>query len=110
MASRVREALARYKPVPFDPRSYAAKRSRVDVGFAGAYQQATDEFAALDLLRSARQAAGLSQAEVARRMGVKAASLARIESSIASRKHSPTLSTLRSYAEACGRRLVIGIE
>ncbi len=72
-----------------------------------AYDALEDEFAALDALLTARRAAGLSQAEVARRMGVKASSLARIEVSLGSRKHSPSFATLRKYAEACGKKLII---
>lgn len=58
------------------------------------------------LLR-ARKDAGLTQAEVAERMGVSQPVLARIESSLGSRKHSPSLATLRKYADACGKKLVI---
>lgn len=58
------------------------------------------------LLR-ARKDAGLTQADVAGRMGVSQPVLARIESSLGSRKHSPSLATLRKYADACGKKLVI---
>jgi ribosome-binding protein aMBF1 (putative translation factor) len=110
MPREVRESAARYLPVDFDPKRYKARRSKVDPAFARASRALDDEFAALDVLLDARRAAGLSQAEVARRMGVKPSALARIESSLVSRKHSPTLVTLRRYAEACGKRLVIAIE
>jgi hypothetical protein len=36
--------------------------------------------------------------------------IARIESSIGSHKHAPSLATLRRYADACGQRLVIRFE
>ncbi len=110
MARQVREKPARYAPVAFDPAENVAKRSRVDSAFRKAYRDLEDEFAALDVLLEARRAAGLAQAEVARRMGVKPSALARIESSLVSRKHSPSLQTLRRYAEACGRRLSISID
>jgi len=43
-----------------------------------------EEFAILDEILKARKAAGLSQAEVARRMGTQAPAVARLESSLAS--------------------------
>jgi transcriptional regulator with XRE-family HTH domain len=55
----------------------------------------------------ARQAAGLSQAQVAKRMGTKPPAVARLESSLSSGKHSPSLATLRKYAEAVGCHLDI---
>ena len=41
-------------------------------------------------------------------MGIAPASLARIEASIGSRKHAPSLATLRKYAQACGKKLALG--
>lgn len=64
-----------------------------------------EEFAILDEILEARKAAGLSQAEVARRMGTQAPAVARLESSLATGKHSPSLSTLRKYAAALGKRV-----
>lgn len=72
-----------------------------------AYDALEDEFAALDALLTARHKAGLSQAEVARRMGMKQSSVARIEASLGSREHSPTFATLQKYASACGKKLII---
>jgi predicted transcriptional regulator len=64
-----------------------------------------EEFAILNEILKARKAAGLSQAEVARRMGTQAPAVARLESSLASGKHSPSLSTLRKYAAALGKKV-----
>jgi predicted transcriptional regulator len=64
-----------------------------------------EEFAILDEILEARKAAGLSQAEVARRMGTQAPAIARLESSLATGKHSPSLNTLRKYAAALGKRV-----
>jgi transcriptional regulator with XRE-family HTH domain len=66
-----------------------------------------DEFAALAALLKARTAAGLTQAEVASRMGVSQPVVARIEASLGKKDHSPSLNTLRRYADACGMKLVI---
>lgn len=98
---------AKFEPVPFDPKSFAKKKRKQSAGFRQAYDALEDEFAVLDALLTARKDAGLTQAEVAARMGVSQPVLARIESSLGSRKHSPTLATLRRYAEACGKKLVI---
>ena len=63
----------------------------------------------LDALLKARQDAGLSQAQVAERMGTQAPAVARLERSLATGKHSPSLETLRKYANACGKRLVLKV-
>ena len=97
----------KFSPVAFDPKGYAAKRRKTDAKFAVAYDAFEDEFAALAALLKARAAAGLTQAEVASRMGVSQPVVARIESSLGKKDHSPSLNTLRRYADACGMKLVI---
>ena len=66
-----------------------------------------EEGALLDLLLKARHAAGLTQAQVAERMGTQPPAVARLERSLANGKHSPSLATLRKYAEACGKELIL---
>lgn len=68
-----------------------------------------EESALLDALLKARQEAGLSQAEVASRMGTQAPSVARLERALATGKHSPSVATLRKYVKACGKRLVLKV-
>jgi ribosome-binding protein aMBF1 (putative translation factor) len=68
-----------------------------------------EEFALLDQMLAARHAAGLSQAQVAERMGTKAPAVTRLERALASGQHSPSIDTLRKYAAACGKKLVISI-
>jgi ribosome-binding protein aMBF1 (putative translation factor) len=70
---------------------------------------ASEEFLLLDIVLAARQSAGLTQAQVAERMGTMAPAVARLESSMTTGKHSPTLATLRKYVEACGKRLVVSV-
>jgi DNA-binding XRE family transcriptional regulator len=89
----------RYKPVPFDTAATKRRWSR-DAKFRAAYESLADEFATLAELLRARQHAGLTQAEVAERMGVAQASVARLESSAANRTHAPSFATLRRYANA----------
>ena len=68
-----------------------------------------EEFALLDALIKARQEAGLTQAQVAERMGTQAPAIARLERALASGKHSPSVATLRKYVKACGKRLVLQV-
>ncbi len=70
----------------------------------------SEEFILLDIVLAARQASGLTQAEVAARMGTQAPAVARLESSMTTGKHSPTLATLRKYVEACGKQLVVSVK
>lgn len=66
-----------------------------------------EEGALLDLLLRARQEAGLTQAQVAERMGTQPPAVARLERALATGKHSPSLATLRKYAHAVGKKLVL---
>jgi len=68
-----------------------------------------EESELLDSLLKARQDAGLSQADVAERMGTHAPAIARLERALATGKHSPSVATLRKYVKACGKRLVLQI-
>lgn len=94
------------KPVALDIDA-TRKRWARDPAFANAYAALADEFAALAELVRARQQAALTQADVADRMGVAQATVARLESSAGSRKHAPSLATLRRYADAVGCELRI---
>src|SRR5215475_1323761 len=71
------------------------------------YDAQAEEFAWLDELLKARRQAGLTQAEVASRMGTKTPAVARLEAGGGSQRHSPSVATLRKYAEAVGCRLEI---
>ena len=68
-----------------------------------------EEFALLNVLLKARHEAGLSQAQVAKRMGTQAPAVARLERALATGKHSPSVATLRKYVSACGKRLVLNV-
>jgi len=96
-----------FNPVPFNPKTYAAQKRTEDPEFRVAYDALENEFSALAALLEARTRAGLTQAEIASRMGVSQPVVARIESSLGSQAHSPSLNTLRRYAQACGMKLVI---
>jgi ribosome-binding protein aMBF1 (putative translation factor) len=72
-----------------------------------AYDALEDEYTALRAILSARREAGLTQAQIAERMGTTASAVSRLEASLSSEKHSPSFATLRKYAAACGKKLVI---
>ena len=96
-----------YNPVRLNPGEEVAEKRAKDPEFRIAYDALEDEFAALAALLDARLQAGLTQAQVASKMGVSQPVLARIESSLGKQNHSPSLNTLRRYASACGMKLVI---
>lgn len=71
------------------------------------YQSLEEEFSLFDQLLKGRMNAGLTQAEVAERMGTKTPAVARLEAGGGNKKHSPSISTLRKYAKAVGCHLEI---
>jgi transcriptional regulator with XRE-family HTH domain len=74
-------------------------------GVKNAYHDLGDEFAFLDEVLKARAEAGLTQSEVAARVGTTQSAIARLES--AQPKHSPSLATLQRYAKALGCKVEI---
>ncbi len=70
------------------------------------YEALADEFAIAHELVAARARAGLSQAEVAQRMGTTQSVVARLESG----RRPPSLRTVQRYAQAVGGRAVVRIE
>jgi predicted transcriptional regulator len=66
-----------------------------------------EEMPMLDAILKARKEAKLTQQEVAKRMGVSTPVVSRLESALISGKHSPSIATLKRYAEAMGKRLDI---
>ena len=69
------------------------------------YEKLADEFAFLDEFLKARAAQGLTQAQVAQRIGTTQSAVARMESG--SGRHSPSLATLTKYADALGCKLEV---
>jgi transcriptional regulator with XRE-family HTH domain len=72
-----------------------------------AYDAQAEEFELLDELLKARRRAGLTQTEVAALMGTQTPAIARLESGGGSKRHSPSIATLRKYAAAVGCRLEV---
>lgn len=69
------------------------------------YEGLKEEFELLDEILKARAEAGLTQAELAARIGTTQSAVARLES--ASGKPSPSIATLKRYASALGYRLQV---
>jgi len=78
-----------------------------DPTFRREYDALAEKFALFDALVSARQQAGLTQTEVAERMGTKTPAVARLEAGGGRQHHAPSLATLRKYAAAVGCRLEV---
>lgn len=95
-----------YKPVSYDPKKRLEKELQ-DPDFKKAWEALDDEFTTLDALLAARREAGMTQEQVAAKMGVSQPSLARVESSLGSHRHSPSLEMLRKYAAAVNCKLEI---
>ena len=94
-----------FNPVLHTPRDTEHLLSRPGVKVA--YDALQDEYTALRAILEMRREAGLTQAQIAERMGTTASAVSRLEASLASEKHSPSFATLRKYAAACGKKLVI---
>lgn len=80
-----------------------------DPAFKAEYDVLEEEYQLLKEMLRARKRIGLTQKDVADRMGTKAPAVARLESSQHD-KHSPSVSTLRKYAHAVGCRLEIHLK
>ena len=86
-----------------DLKKEALRRS----GVRAEYEALGPEFELLRQMLGARTKAGLSQADVATRMGTQAPAITRLESALSSGKHSPSIDTLKRYAEAVGCELQV---
>ena len=77
-----------------------------DAEYVAAYDAMDDEFALVSEIMKARAAAGLTQEELASRMGTTRTAIARLESG----RQMPSTRTLERFAEATGHRLRITFE
>lgn len=93
----------KYKPVRHDHAAFLAK-AKTRKGFAEEYQGLELEYEVANQLLRARTRAGLTQDVVADRMGTTKSAISRLE---AAGKHTPSLDTLRRYAEAVGCELQV---
>lgn len=86
-----------------DVKRYIQERAERDAEFAGNYAEGYADFKIGVILRQAREAAGLTQEEVARRLKTKKSAVSRIEN----HADDVRISTLRRYADAIGANLQI---
>ncbi|MEO5349892.1 MAG: helix-turn-helix domain-containing protein [Magnetococcus sp. YQC-3] len=93
-----------YNPVPMDLDA-ELQEAFIRPGFKAAYDSLEEEYAALAVFLGARKAAGLTQEEIAQRMGTTKSAISRLESSLGNGRSSPSLATLRRYAAAVGCKL-----
>ena len=87
-----------YQPIPRD-RNAERERTAKLPGYREARHEAAAEFRLLRQLLDARKQAGLTQEQVALRMGTTRSAISRLE---AARQHLPSLETLRRYADVLG--------
>ena len=77
-----------------------------DVNTRAEYDALTDEFSMTRELIAARSRAGLTQGEVAQRMGTTQSVIARLEGG----RRMPSIRTVQRYAQAVGARAVMHLE
>jgi len=95
-----------YKPVRIDSKRAIAEAKKRP-GFVKAWGALEMEYAALSALLKARQKAGLTQEELAQKMGTTKSAVSRLEASLRNEKHSPSFATLKRYANACGKKIMV---
>ena len=86
-----------------DVKQYVQNRAKRDPEFAESYDLGYSDFKIGVVLRQAREAAGLTQDQVARKLKTKKSSISRIEN----HADDVRLSTIRRYAKAVGANLQI---
>lgn len=95
-----------YKPVRLDVNA-AIEKAKTRPGFIAAWDALEEEYSTLESLIAARTTAGITQEQLAARMGTTKSAVSRLEASLRNEKHSPSFATLKKYAHACGKKLVV---
>ena len=95
--------MSQKKSIPVD---LAFERWREDPDYVREFKALEDEFALAQLFIDARGKAGLTQHELAEKMGTSQAYIARLEGG----KEKPSTRTLNRVAKATGHRVVINFE
>lgn len=88
-----------------DLQKYIANRKQNDPDFADDFEQGYQAFKIGALLREAREAAGVTQEELAKRLHTKKSAISRIENHADDVK----LSTLERFASSLGKNLEVRI-
>ena len=88
-----------------DLKKYIAERKRTDKEFAEGYDEGYANFKIGVLFRASREQAGMTQEEVAQKLGTKKSAISRIEN----HAEDIRLSTLHKYAKALGKKVNLDI-
>jgi len=88
-----------------DLKTYISRRKEKDADFAKDYDEGYERFKIGVLLRQAREEAGLSQEELAKRLHTRKTAISRIENHAEDIK----LSTLERFASALGKKLQVSL-
>ncbi len=88
-----------------DLQQYVSERKAVDPDFREDYEEGYQAFKIGALLRQAREASGLTQEEIAKRLHTKKSAISRIENHSEDIK----LSTLERFASVLGRKVEVSI-
>ena len=88
-----------------DLQKYIEERKTRDPDFAQGFDSGYEQFKIGVMLKQAREEAGLTQEELARRLDTKKTAISRIENHAEDIK----LSTLERFADAMGKRLILTI-
>lgn len=88
-----------------DLQKYIDKRKRRDSEFAEAFELGYSNFKIGVLLKQARERAGMTQDEVARKLRTKKSAISKIEN----HAEDIRLSTIQRYAKALGKRIRVEI-
>ncbi|MDI9819022.1 MULTISPECIES: helix-turn-helix domain-containing protein [unclassified Legionella] len=70
------------------------------------YENLNEEFVLIDTLLTMRKKSGLSQEEVARKMGTQKSNVSRLEKGVVN----PSWRTLQNYAHACGFEILMKVK
>lgn len=88
-----------------DLEKYIEKRKKKSSEFAKGFEEGYEHFMIGLMLRRAREEAGMTQEELARKMNTKKSAISRIEN----HAEDIRLSTLKKFAEAVGRGLTLNL-
>ena len=88
-----------------DLKKYVTERKKRDKSFAEGYNEGYEQFKIGVVLKHARETAGLTQEELAKRLNTKKTAISRIENHAEDIK----ISTLEKVAHALGKRLEVKI-
>lgn len=95
----------KYEPVNHNHDKFLEKAMKRP-GFQEAYKERKEIYNLIREMLLARERAGLTQGEIAAKMGTTKSAISRLESF---GKHVPSLTTLKKYAQALGCKVVVKI-